>query len=344
VIIILNIGILALVAGGAWWLTGLDKTAGGESKRTHYFPRTLRSVAIIWLAGVFLWFCEQPGGGYGGVVLLLIIPPSLALLLRSSLAELLTHGFLRFVDPTLHDRRPHDPGKNQRYLDTIAHLIKSGRRDEAVQLGKEFQRSGEVDIVALENLLEFHGLKPARTRISTPLVQAARLRADGNFAAAETLLKSLLAKNPADADAAMMLMRLCAEDLRQPGRAHEILRALEKNPHVARGLVEFARRSIDDWNRPKSEAKALVVTTKVESIDDLLAHGAFGTAIERLEEEIILQPQNFELRVKLAEVHAVHCNNVQRAEKIVRQMELDPDLNQQQIAVARMKLRQWQTT
>jgi thioredoxin-like negative regulator of GroEL len=278
------------------------------------------------------------------VALLLIIPPALALLLRSSLAELLTDGFLRLVDPALHDHRPFDPEKNQRCLNAVARLIHIGRREEAILLGEQFKQSGDVDVLALETLLEFHGLKPPRAKISTPLAEAARLRTEGKFAEAETVLRSLLANHPVDAEAAMMLMRLYAEELRQPGRAHEILRTLEKDLHIAPSLLEFARSSIDEWSRPKLETKAAVVPPRVESVDELLAQGAFGTAIERLEEEIILQPQNFELRVKLAEVHAVHCQNLPRAEKIIRQIELDPDFKPPQVAAARLKLKAWRAT
>ena len=333
---ILNIILLSVAAAVAWWLTGLDKTPGGESKRTHYFSRTIRCAAIVWLAAVLLWFAEG-GGGYGGIALLLIIPPLLAVLLRSSLAELFTHGFLRLVDPALYDDRALDPGKSRRYQDTIAHLIKNGRRDEAVKLCEELKQSGEVDIVTLEATLEFLGVKQERAKIPTPLAEAAQLRSQGNYTAAEQQLKSLLAKNPADADAAMMLMRLYAQDLRQPGRAHEVLRALEKQPHVSASHVEFARVSIDEWSRSKPEKVAAVALP--ESVDELLAQGFFGTAIEMLEEKIRAQPQDFDLRLKLAEVHAVRCKNFQRAEKIIQQMEGSFSL--QQIESARAALNAW---
>lgn len=338
-IILLNIGVLTLVAGGAWWLTGLDKTPGGESKRTHYFFRTIRCIAILWLAGVLLWFMEDPNGGYGGVLLLLIIPPSLALLLRSSIAEVLAQGFLRFVDPTLHDARPLDPGKSRRYQDTIAHLIQNGRRDEAVKLCEELKQSGEVDIVTLEHTLEFLGVKQERTQKLKPLGEAARLREQGKFTEAEQLLKSLLLKNPSDADAAMMLMRLYAGDLRQAGRAHEVLRALEKQPHIVASHIEFARRSIDEWSRAKPEKTNPVAQPQAESVEELLSQKFFGSAIELLEEKITAHPQDFELRLKLAGVHAVHCNNFQRAQKIISQMEVN--FSPQQVELAQAKLKEW---
>ena len=338
VIILLNIGVMALVAVSVWWLTGLDKSYSGESKRDRHFSRALRCGAVVFLVAVFLWFIEG-ALGYGGIPLLLIIPVSIALLLRSSLSEMFAGGFLRLVDPTLHDARPLDPGKSRRYQDTIAHLIKSGRRDEAIKLCEELKQSGEVDIVTLEHTLEFLGVKQERAKISNPLNEAAQLRAQGKFAEAEQRLKSLLAKNPSNTGAAMMLMRLFAQDLRQAGRAHEVLRALEKQPHVSASHVEFARRSIDDWSKGKPEKIEMAAQSKVESVDELLAHNFFGTAIERLEEKIRAQPQDLELRLKLAEVHAVHCKNFQRAEKIISQLEVN--FSRQQIASARAKLKEW---
>ncbi len=247
--IVLNIVVLALVAVGAWWLTGIDKTVSSESKRNRHLTRALRCVAVLFLAAVFVWFVEQPGMGFAGIPFLIIIPVSIALLLRSSVSELFTHGFLRFMDPALHDDRPLDPGKGRRYQDAIARLIQNGQRDEAIRFCEELKLSGEVDLVTLENTLEFLGVPQVNSKPENPLTQAAQLRAQGKFAETEKLLKSLLAKNPADADAAMMLMRLFAQDLRQPGRAHEVLRQLEKQPQVAASHVEFARRSIEEWSR-----------------------------------------------------------------------------------------------
>src|ERR1035438_4396613 len=196
-----NIIVLVLVGAGAWWLTGLDKTVSGESKRGHHFTRALRCGAVLFLAAAFVWFIEDPGLGYGGIPFLIIIPVSVALVLRSAVSELFTHGFLRLVDPALHDNRPLDPGKSRRYQDAIARLIQNGQRDEAVKLCEELKLSGEVDLVTLENTLEFLGV-PQNTKKENPLTQAAQMRAAGKFAEAEQQFKSLLGKNPADLGAA----------------------------------------------------------------------------------------------------------------------------------------------
>src|SRR5207249_4336772 len=100
------------------------------------------------------------------------------------------------------------------------------------------------------------------------------------------LLKELLLKNPADMGAAMPLMRLFAQNLRQPGRAHEVLRALEKQPHIEAAHIEFARRSIDEWSRTKPAKAQAEATLEVLTLDGMLAQGLFGTAIEMLEEKI----------------------------------------------------------
>jgi tetratricopeptide (TPR) repeat protein len=340
-IILVNIAVLAGIALGAWWLTGFDKTAGGESKRGHHLTRAIRSIAIIFLSATFIWFVESPGGGYGGMPILIILPMCIALVLRSSLSELFAHGFLGMLDPELHGTREFDPKKSRRYQDAIAHLIHNGRRDEAIKLCEELKLSGEVDIVTLQNTLEFLGVKQDRALIK-PLLEAGRLRQQKKFAEAEQRLKSLLLKNPADNGAAIMLMRLYAEDLHQTDRAHEVLRALEKQPHAPADHLEFARRSIGEWGRPQPQPiPSPAIPPKAESVDDFLAQGSFGTAIEMLEEQIKAQPADFELQLKLAEVHAVHCRNLLRAEKIVRQIELAAKFSPQQIATAQAKFKEW---
>ena len=184
--------------------------------------------------------------------------------------------------------------------------------------------------------------------MAKPLVDAGRLRQQGRFDEAEALLKTMLQKNPEDIGAAMSLMRLYAEDLRQPGRAHEVLRALGQQRHVSADHLEFARRSIDDWARAKpagpSPAAGNGPPPKAESIDDLLAQGGIGTVIELLEAQIKAQPGDFGLQLRLAEVYAVNCKNLSRAGKIIQQMERTAYFNPEQIALAGAKLREWQAT
>jgi tetratricopeptide (TPR) repeat protein len=341
--ILLNIGVLAGTALGTWWLTGIDKTVSGESKRDRHLTRAVRCVAVSFLAAVYVWFVEQPGMGFAGIPFLLIIPVSIALILRSSVSELFTHGFIRFLDPTLHDDREFDLNKARRYQDTIAHLIHNGHRDEAIKLCEELKQSGELDIVTLENTLEFLGVKQNRAHVSKPLAEVRQLRLEGKFAEAEQRLKVMLAENPNHLEAALLLVRLYAQDLRRPSQAHEVLHALEKQPHVSAAHVEFARRSVDEWSRPRPAQIATAAPPAAESIDELLAQGFFGSAIERLEEQVKAQPQDFEPRLKLAEVFAVNCKDLQRAEKIIRQLDTADGFSPQQIESARTKLAGWRS-
>jgi Tfp pilus assembly protein FimV len=137
----------------------------------------------------------------------------------------------------------------------------------------------------------------------------------------------------------MMLMRIYAQDLRQPHQAKTILQALEKQPHVSPAHVEFARRSIAEWSQ--GEPKPEKVAAPPESIDALLAQGYFGTAIEILEQKIEEQPQDLDLRLKLAEVYLRHCGDVHQAGKTVREIETSPGFIPEQMQNARTKLEEW---
>ena len=118
-----------------------------------------------------------------------------------------------------------------------------------------------------------------------------------------------------------------------------MLESLEKQPHVPSAHIEFARRSIAEWSQGKPEPEA--VAAQPESIEELLVHGYFGTVIEILEQKIEEQPGDFDLRLKLAEVHGRHCGNIHRAEKIVRQIETSPGFTPEQVQNARTKLGEW---
>lgn len=330
---LLNIGVLIIVTLVVWWLTGYDKNVSGESKRDRHLSRAIRSVAVVFLVALLLWF--------PGVLTLLIAPISIALVLRSSLSEIFTHGLLGLLDPALHDRRELDLKQAQRYQDAIAHLIHTGRKEEAIQLCEELKKSGELDAGTLAMTLEFLGVKQERAALERPLNEAARLRTEGKLLKAEELLKSLLAKNPADGGAAMLLMRLYAGDRRQFSRAAEVLRALEKQKHVARAQIEFARRSLDEWSRPPPGKIQAALLPPPESVDELLAQRHFGSASERLEKDIRATPGDFELRLKLAEIYARHCDDLPGAGKVIRQLAAEKAFSAEQLAVAAGKLKEW---
>jgi tetratricopeptide (TPR) repeat protein len=338
----LNLVVLAVVAAATWWLTGLDKNHAGESKRGHYFTRSLRTIAVVFLVAVML--ALMAGGGAGGVPLLLIAPVGIALLLRSSVAEIFTQGILRLIDPGAHDHRPVDPHAAQRHRDAIAYLIHHGQTDAAIKLCEELKLSGELDAATLENTLEFLGVKPERTAVERPVNQAARLRMAGKLTEAEALLKKLLTQNPADAGAAMLLLRLYAEDLRQPDRAWELWHKLKQQARIPATHLEFARRSISEWSAPAKVKVATTAAASSESVNDLLAQGFLGSAIELLEAHIREQPTDLDLRLKLAEIHARRCSNLPRAEKLIRALASEKIFSLEQLEIAQAQLKEWRET
>ncbi len=137
-----------------------------------------------------------------------------------------------------------------------------------------------------------------------------------------------------------MLMRLYAQDVRRMDQAMKVLETLEQQAHVPRAHVEFARRSISEWSQIKPKAQK--TTAQPPSIDDLVAHRYFGTALEILEQKTGEYPDDFGSWLKFAEVHAVHCGNINRAEKIVREITASPAFTSEQIQSAKTKLKQWQ--
>src|SRR5208282_3396353 len=125
------------------------------------------------------------------------------------------------------DRRTFDADKSARDLERVADLLKSGRHEEAAQLCEALKKSGDANILVLETMLARAGIPQERFEKSKPLGEAHRLRSEGKFDEAETVLKSLLAKNPSNVDAALMLMRFYVQDLRRSDKAVEVLRSLE---------------------------------------------------------------------------------------------------------------------
>jgi hypothetical protein len=336
----LNAGILAVIATGVWWLTGMDKSWDGQSKRGRHFTRALRTVGVVFLSYILLLTAEGDSGP-AAAPLMIVIPLGIALILRSSISEVFAGGFLRFLDPSLHDSREVDLKRAQRHRDNIAWLIHHRKRDEAVKLCEGLKKSGELDEATLAHTLEFLGVKQDIGKATDPLHEAGRLRAQGQFTEAEAFLKARLAKQPADSGAALMLMRLYAEDLKQPEAAAKVLAAMEKEPHSSKDHLEFARRSLAEWNRPKRKNPVPAEEKLPPSLEEMLERGFVGSAIELLEEKIKAQPRDLELRLKLAEIHVLHCHNLPRAEKIVRQISAEKIFSPGHVLSAEAKLKEW---
>ena len=331
-LILLHIGALVMIGLVAWWFSGYDSKLTSENKKEDFIRRMVRCGLTLFFVEVMIW-----------------LPPSaicfsifLAVLWAGCLSEFFSYWFTWLIDPE--NKRPaDDPNKYVAQLDMIGALIRSGRKAEAIQLCESLKASGEVEITTLELTLEHLGVPQADAKKTNPLNAASQLRRQGKFSEAKLLLDSLLLENPRHLDAVIMLARLYTQDLREPGKAHEILRVLEQQPHISTDHIEFARRSIGEWSRRQPEIEA-VAEPKIKSVDELLEQKLFGSAIELLENKINAQPQDFDLRLQLAEVHAVHCENFQTAEKIIRQIEVGPGFSQEQIERARSKLKEWRDT
>ena len=324
---------LLFAAWTAWWLSGYDSKLSGENKWEDLIRRGIRCGLTLLLAGVFL---RLPASSEI-VPILLFIAIAFFLLWHDCVTELFARGFHWLVDPE--DKREFDPNKNLRDLDTIASLIKNGRKEEAIQLCQMLKESGDASVLALETMLEHLGVRQEYVQKPRPLVEAYRLRSQGRFKEAELILNPLLKENPENLDAAMMLIRLYAQDMRRPDKALEILQSLEKQAYIPSANIEFARRSILEWSQSKSKPER--ADTVPESVDELLAHNYFGTAIEVLERKTKEQPQDFDSWMKLVEAHGRYCGNFQQAEKIVRQIEFGHDFSPEQIQGVKAKIKEW---
>jgi len=337
--ILTNLVVLVVAACGFWWLSGYDSRVTGENPRLDFAGRALRcGIALLFVEVAFyhLWQYRQHGDRVAGIIYLACTLP-LALIWAGCVSEMLARGVHRLIDPE--DDREFDPGAHVRELDRIADLIRSGRKDEAIQQCEKLKTTGEISPSVLEMTLEYLGVPQKNSRLLKPLTEADRLKSEGRFREAELILTSLMMKDPRDVETAMMLMRLYAQDMHRPEKAGEVLRLLEKQPHVSPAYFEFARRSISEWNRPAP--KKTVVEAQPESIDEMLARGYFGTVIENLEQKIAEQPQDFDLRLKLAEVYAIHCGDLSRAEKIGREIDTLGHFSPEQVQHARTRIREW---
>ena len=319
-----------------WWLSGFDSRVTGEDKTRDFSRRLIRCLGTLALMGV-LFGPSAVGVGYAFAPLLVIIPTSIALIWCGCLAELLSKIFRCLVDSE--DQREFDPHQEARNLDRVASLLKSGQHEEAVQLCAALRESGGASGQLLDTMLARAGIAVESPRLSKPLNDAHCARMAGDFAEAERILKSLFAENPSDVEAAMMLMRLYAQDLRRSDKATEVLRALRQQPHVSSAHIEYAERSLNDWSQPPKPE--LAPQPLPESVDALLADGFLGSAIEKLERKTAEQPDDFDSWVKLAEAHAVYAANVPRAEKIIRQIESNRAFSAGQIQAAKAKLAEW---
>jgi thioredoxin-like negative regulator of GroEL len=331
-LILVNIILLSVAAAIAWWLSGYDSQVTGENNKSDLIRRGIRCGLTLFLLVILV---SLPYSIVSAPPMFLIVG-LLALIWTGCMTELGARCIHRLFDPE--DKREFDPNQSARHLDMVASLLKNGRHEEAAQLCATLKESGDANILVLETLLARNGIQFENDRKPKPLTEAYNLRSQGKFDEAEMILNSLLAENPSNVDAALMLMRLYVQDFRRSDKAVEILRALEKQPHIPPGHIEYAQRSIHDWQQKKRAPEAVVLP---ESVDELIACGYLGTAIEVLERKVKEQPQDFDSWLKLAEAHGLHSGNIQRAEKMVQKIELNGSFSAEQIQIAKDKLKEW---
>ncbi|HVU26573.1 MAG TPA: tetratricopeptide repeat protein [Verrucomicrobiae bacterium] len=331
-----NFVVLVFAISGFWWLSGYDSRLTGEYEKADRTRRMIRcGITLLLIEPAFwcLWQYAQHDDRAAGMAYIMFTLP-LAFIWVGCLSEMFAHGFHWLIDPE--DKREFDAHKQIRDLDTLAALVRNGRKEEAIKLCRALKESGDASATAMDVMLERLGVSQNQIQKPKPLMEASRLREQGRFAEAELILNSLLQENPGNVDAALMLMRFYAQDLKRGDKAHEVLKSLKQQPYVSASHIEFASRSIHEWRNPRPQET--VAETLPESVEELLAQGYFGTAIEVLEQKIESQPEDFDLRVKLIEIYAVHFNDFPSVEKILRQMEAF--FTPAQIESARAKLRE----
>ncbi len=132
----------------------------------------------------------------------------------------------------LHDTARSDPGKSQRYLDTVAHLVRNGRRTRpsscarnscAVRRSGQYRAGDDVGIPRCETRT-VAGFQTADT--SRAITVAGKIRRGG------TTAQKYAEANRGEASwtsVTTLLMRLYAENLRQPNWAREVLHLLSSN-------------------------------------------------------------------------------------------------------------------
>jgi tetratricopeptide (TPR) repeat protein len=327
---------ILIVTGVGWWLSNFDSHLTGEDYRVDFARRAVRTAITCLLA--MLAVLAGP--------LAIFFFMGIGLVWMTCGAEMCARIFHRLVDPE--DDRQFDPKQIDRHLDRMGQLVKQGRSHEALDLCKKLKDSSEGSHLALEATL--HRLY----QDSLDSAEKSLLLADvrqcierGEFEQAEVRLKQILAAQPDSSPATLLLMRLYAVNVSRPDKALALLQPVEKLPHLHPAFAELARRSIDDWVAQGLPPVIPLVPVTVQaaepelSVEELLQTSQFSTAVERLEKSLAEEPRNFDLWLKLAEVYAVHCADLNRAGKIIQKMERTSAFTAEEIEQAKAKLKEW---
>jgi hypothetical protein len=331
---------ILLVTAMGWWLSGFDSRLTGEDHRADFTRRAIRTAISCLLAMLAVLV-----GGLAVPFFLMI-----AVVWMSCVAELGARIFHRLVDPD--DDRKFDPQEIDRNLDRLGSLIKQGRINEALDLRKKLKDSSEGSHLALEATLHRLYQETLDSADKSPLLADVRqLIEHGEFESAESRLKQILASQPTNSAAMLLLMRMYAANLSRADKAQALLQPAQNQPQLHPAFAELARRSIEDWaaqgmRLAHVETQSAPVAAQAPepelSVDELLKTSQFSTAVERLEKSVAEGPRNFELWLKLAEVYAVYCADFHQAGKIIQKMERTALFSPDQIQQAKAKLREWQ--
>ena len=353
------ITILAVTAILSWWLSGYDANVTGEDKSADLLRRVSRCGITLVLMGFGAGLLLN-GGVAGGFIFFLTILLQ-AIIWVSCASELSARLFHGLVDGN--DQGEFDPKRVSRDLNRLAGLIRDGRNEEAIELCRQLQESNEVSPLAMETmLLQLYQQTFADDRIAAlpSLAEARRLRGQKLFTDAIANLDALLKKEPKNLAAAVLLMRIHAQDLQRPDQAHARLQILAGQLRVPPAFTDYARRCIDEWcgaaprkeksaegvesllvGKGHSPAPQNAIDTKAASVDELLAAGHLATAIEILENKVRTRPRDFGSWMKLAEAHGVYCDDVPHAAKIVEKIAANPAFDPEQIELAMAELNEW---
>jgi hypothetical protein len=119
-----------------------------------------------------------------------------------------------------------------------------------------------------------HGPSPK----PSPLRNINRLRSRGCYQEAKSQLLRLLRHNPDNMAAAVMLVRVYAQDLHERDKAEKLINSLEKKPFISNGVIDFLRNSLNEW----LATPITTTTTSIRIADNSPTCGPTLGALRRL--------------------------------------------------------------
>jgi hypothetical protein len=200
-----------------------------------------------------------------------------------------------------------------------------------------------------------------RARSSTHLTEAHDLRIAGKPKAAAACLRSALWKKPDDLTAVFQLVLLLARDMRDFEGAEGVVNAVAKRPFTPPAFVDYARATIQEQRKlptpvlmepeeapdlegeaaPDAASEPSDPASKDQLVDELLAEGKLGSAVERLQLCLEKYPTDLDGWMKLAHVYFNVCDQRKTAEKLIAGLHTKPYFTPEQKADAEALLRQW---